>query len=81
MNNAMAMIEISDVINEQIGYGTLDVNSDYDYTLSVEIAVPATDDEHVITNLEYQVANALKMWLLFHAPAGTRTAFVCAVEN
>jgi hypothetical protein len=75
------MIEISDGINAQIGYGTLDRCEPYDYTLSIGIAIPATDDEDVITNLEYQVVNALKVWLLFHAPAGTRTGFVCAVED
>ncbi len=75
------MIEISDGINEQIGYGTLDPYEPVHYTVTVDLCIPPTGDTNTIPALESLVTNAVKVWLLFHAPSETRTAFVCAVEN
>ena len=75
------MIEICDTINEQIGFGCLTNADPVNYTVAVDMCIPPTGDANTIPALESLVTNAVKVWLLYHAPSETRTALVCAVEN
>ncbi len=67
----------------EIGYGTLFDNGDepYDYTLTMDLLLPDRDDTSSIVELEAVVEKAVKVWLMLHAPRGTRTGLTEAIRN
>jgi len=67
----------------EIGYGTLFDKGDepYDYTLTVDLFLPDRDDTSSIVELESMVEEAVKVWLMLHAPKGTKTSLVDVIED
>lgn len=82
-------LEVDDQTNAEqrkrpeIGYGTLFDTGDehYDFTLSVDLALPDDADAGSVTELEMLVEESVIVWLALHAPKGTQTGVIVAIRE